>query len=197
VFPREQPAPRIDVLDDGTAVLLTVNGVINARTGQQMIRFLDGFGQPIGPFPAKAFFLQVGITGDGIAAYEMGISPSPPSTITYWDVYSGEYLFSGPLPASTGNVPSPSLSRNGSYISTLTSTPEGIRISVETIDGVHIVTSPFIIVPPPSTSNYAQWIGDGSMIVCQADGGNPGVYRWDLFSAPTLLYRGACPAAAA
>jgi hypothetical protein len=82
-------------------------------------------------------------------------------------------------------------------MSTLIGSPEGIRISVGTPDGVAIVTSPFIIVPPPSTSNYAQWIGDGSMIVCQADGGNPGVYRWDLFSAPTLLYHGSCPATAA
>jgi hypothetical protein len=196
VFPRITPDPPLAVLDDGTAVLVTVNGVINARTGQQMTRFVDQFGHPLPPFTINGFVVPVGITGDGLAAYQLGISGSPATSIGYWDVHSGQYLFSGPLPRAPGFVPSPALSRHGSYMSTLMGTPEGMRISVETLDGVPIVISPFIIVPPPSTNNYVQWIGDGSMIVCQYDGGNPGVYRWDLFSAPTLLYRGSCPAAA-
>ena len=53
----------------------------------------------------------------------------------------------------------------------------------------------FMLVNRILTGPYA-WIGDGSILACQDDNGNPGVYRWDLFSAPTLLYRGPCPATA-
>lgn len=58
------------------------------------------------------------------------------SDITYWDTSDGAYLWTGPSPVAAGVIPNPTLSRHGTYMSTLTNSPEGVRISVETLDGV-------------------------------------------------------------
>lgn len=190
--------PVVSVLDDGTAVVVNGFGVTNARTGVRLVSFNGDIGFPNSPYPA-ANFNPVGVTGDGIAAAQVADPGSPFDEITYWDIADGQFLGKGPSPTEQGIAVVPQLSRYATYMSALiaegiTATPEGIRVEVETTDGVPIVVSPFVVVPPPSTNNYTQWMGDGSMVICQADNGNPGVYRWDLFSSPTLLYRGPCPA---
>lgn len=189
--------PSLGVVDDGTAMIFNGGGLTDVRTGMPLVSLFGGIPANNSNLPPGLTYLLSGFTGDGIAAF-LAIENANQSVrfMTYWDVATGEYLGEGPAPDVQGISAVPGISKYGSYLSMLIATPEGSRLSIQTPDGVPILVSPFIIVPPPSTDNYARWIGDGSMLICQADHGNPGVYRWDIFSAPTLLFRGPCPAAA-
>lgn len=171
------------VTDDGTAIAIAEAGVWDVRTNLQLVNFS---GVRVGIAPTNA----AGVTADGIAATQFYSFGSGWGLMHYWDIYTGAYLGTGPSPQIGGVSTKAEISRYGTYVSGTPGAPVVGPISVQSLDGVSIVTSPFILTGP-----YA-WIGDGSILACQDDNGNPGVYRWDLFSAPTLLYRGPCPATA-
>lgn len=177
------------VSDDGNAVAIDDFGVWDVRTGAQLVDFKS-------IFPGLTLTHIVGLTADGIAATQVYSAGTQWGDVHYWDTYTGAYLGSGPSPQNDGRNALASVSSYGTYVSAFIGGIVNARVVVQTYDGQPAAISPFPVHNLEVHRAFNEWVGDGTMLIC--DGFyNTDVYRWDIFSTPTLLYNnGGCPATA-
>ena len=182
---------KLVVLDDGTALVMDDTTISDARTKQVLVNY----GGSLPGIPSYSTHYPIDVTADGIAVLQSK-NGGFPGGLEYYYVYDGYLLWTGPAPQSNGQDALASVSRYGTYMSTVVGSMYAGRFSVETIDGVRVVTSPFTITSWGLVTSFYEWVSDGTMLVC--DGAySTAVYRWDIFSTPTLLYdNGGCPATA-
>ena len=145
--------------------------------------------------PSYATHYPIDVTADGIAVLQSK-NGGAPGGLGYYDISDGYLLWTGPAPQRDGQNALASISRYGTYLSTFIGSMYSAQVSVETYDGQAVTKSPFFLTHTNFGSGFNEWVGDGTMLICNGVV-NTAVYRWDIFSTPTLLYNnGGCPAAA-
>jgi hypothetical protein len=186
---------KLQVLDDGTIVAIGTLQITDVETHEVLI---DYTGASLPGIPPYTMVAPIDVTGDGIAVLQSHAGNY--GGLSYYDVYDGSLLWTGPAPQRNGQNAFASVSRYATYMSTIIDGMYANRISIETTDGFPAVVSPFTISSYGSNTSFYEWVSDGTMLIC--DGGmNTNVYRWDIYATPTLLYNNwpynsGCPAAA-